>query len=178
MWLCHIPHSYALLRHIALSSMVCRSVCHSVSLSLVSPAKTAETIKLPFALRTRGGPMKHVLHEVQMPTWEGAIWGGNRQTIVQYRDTPRSSVQTRLNQSRSRLGYGLSWAQSIMCYMGGPDPSWEGVVLVDRGAHCNYRHFLSWAVQNGLIDRFAVCLVDLSGPKDAKFNRNRQVAPM
>jgi len=23
-----------------------------------------------------------------------------------------------------------------MCYMGGPDPPWEGAILVDRGAHC------------------------------------------
>jgi len=30
--------------------------------------------------------MNHVLHEVQMPTWEGAILtDGNRQTIVKYR---------------------------------------------------------------------------------------------
>jgi len=32
--------------------------------------------KLPFAFRTRVGPMNHVLHEVQMPTWEGAILTG------------------------------------------------------------------------------------------------------
>jgi len=61
----------------------------------------------------------------------------NRQTIVKYRDTPRSSVQRRLNRSRCRLGYGLVWAESRMCYMGGPDPPCEGAILVDRGAHCN-----------------------------------------
>jgi len=44
----------------------------------VSRAKTAETIKLPFAFRTRLGPMNHVLHEVQMPTWEGAILRGKQ----------------------------------------------------------------------------------------------------
>jgi len=31
--LCRIPHSYALLRRIALSTVVCRSFCRSVSLS-------------------------------------------------------------------------------------------------------------------------------------------------
>jgi len=50
----------------------------------VSAAKTAETIKLPFAFRTRAGPMNHVLHEVQMPTWEGAILMGNKQTICSF----------------------------------------------------------------------------------------------
>ena len=45
---------------------------------LVSPEKTAETIKLPFACRTRVGPMNYVLHEVQMPTREGTILRGKR----------------------------------------------------------------------------------------------------
>ena len=44
----------------------------------MSPAKTAETTKLPFAFRTRVGPMNHVLHEVQMPTWEGTILRGKQ----------------------------------------------------------------------------------------------------
>jgi len=80
--------------------------------------------------------MNHVLHEVEMPTWEGAILKGNRQAIVNNRDTPRSSVQRRLNRSRCRLGCGLAWAESITCYMGGPDPPWEGAIPVDRGVHC------------------------------------------
>jgi len=43
---------------------VCRSICRSVSLSvtLVSPAKTAAPIEMPFGLRTRVGPANHVLH--------------------------------------------------------------------------------------------------------------------
>jgi len=75
--------------------------------------------------------MNQVVNEVQMPTWEGAILRKNRQTFVKYRDTPRSSVQGRLNRSRCRLDCGLVWAESIMCYMGGPDPPWEGAILVD-----------------------------------------------
>jgi len=70
-----VSHSYALLRRIAPSSVVCPSAFLSLCqcVTLVSPAKKAETIKLPFAFRTRMGPMNHILHEVQMPTWEGAI---------------------------------------------------------------------------------------------------------
>jgi len=71
-----------------------------------------------------------------MPTWEGAILRENRQTIVNNRDTQQWSVQRRLNRWRCRLGCGLAWAESITCYMGGPDPQWEGAILVDRGAHC------------------------------------------
>jgi len=80
--------------------------------------------------------MNHVLNEVQMPTLEGAILRENRQTIVKYRDTPRSSVQRWLNRSRCRLGCGLVWTEDIMCYMGGPDPPWKEAILVDRGAQC------------------------------------------
>ena len=80
--------------------------------------------------------MNHVLQEVHTPTWEGAILRENSQTIVKYRDTPRSSVQIRLNRSRCRLGCEIVWAKSIMCHMGGPDPPWVGSSLVDRGAHC------------------------------------------
>ena len=56
------------------SSVVCRSVCLSVT--LVSPAKTAAPIKLPFGLRTWVDPGNHVLDGVQIPPWEGAnFWG-------------------------------------------------------------------------------------------------------
>ena len=51
------------------SSVVCRSV--GLSVTLVSPAKTAEPIELPFGLRTWVGPWNHVLDEVQIPPWEG-----------------------------------------------------------------------------------------------------------
>jgi len=80
--------------------------------------------------------MNHVLNDVQMPTLEGAILRGNRLTIVKYTDTLRSSVQRWRNQSRCHLGCGLAWAENITCYMGGPDPPWEGAILVDRGTHC------------------------------------------
>jgi len=138
-WLCGFAVSHVVTHYCAVTShrvawSVRRSFCRSVSVSHKSALqKTAETIKLPFALRTRVGLMKQVLHEFQIPTWKGQFWGGNRQTSVNYRETPRSSVQRRLNRSRFRLGCGL---ESITCYMGGPDSPWEGALLVDRGAHC------------------------------------------
>jgi len=52
------------------SSVVCWSV------TLVSPAKTAAPIELPFGLRTCVGPGNHVLDGVQIPPWEGANFGG------------------------------------------------------------------------------------------------------
>jgi len=41
----------------------------------------------------------------------GKFWVGNRQTIVQYRDTPQSSVQTWLYRLIWRFGCGLEWAE-------------------------------------------------------------------
>jgi len=54
------------------------SVPESARYTANTCAKTAETIKMPFAFRTRVAPMKHVLNEVQMPTWEGAILRGKQ----------------------------------------------------------------------------------------------------
>ena len=53
------------------SSVVCRSVCQSVT--LVSPAKMTEPIEMLFGLRTAVGRGNHVLDGVQIPPWEGAI---------------------------------------------------------------------------------------------------------
>ena len=90
------------------SSVVCRAV------TLVSPAKTAEPIKIPFGLRTQIGPMKHVLDWRLDPYGKGNFEGGKGRPIVKYRDTLRSSVQKLLNRSRCRLGCGLGWAEGIM----------------------------------------------------------------
>jgi len=62
------------------------------------------------------GPGNHALDWGPGPPWEGAILRGAKgHPIVKYRDTLRSSVKKRLNQSRCHLGYGLGWAQGIMC---------------------------------------------------------------
>jgi len=51
------------------SSVVCRSVCLSVT--VVSPAQTAEPIEMPFGLRTWVGPGNQVLDGVQIPHEKG-----------------------------------------------------------------------------------------------------------
>ena len=43
----------------------------SRSVTLVSPAKTAEPIEMPFGLRTPVGPGNHVLDGGPDPPWEG-----------------------------------------------------------------------------------------------------------
>jgi len=65
------------------------SVCRSVT--VVSPAKTAETVVMPFGLRTRVGPRNHALHGVQILPW------GKGRPIVTYTDTLRSPVRKRMN---------------------------------------------------------------------------------
>jgi len=52
------------------SSMVYRSV------TVVSPAKTAEPIEMPFGLRTWVGPGNHILDGGPDPPWEEAIVRG------------------------------------------------------------------------------------------------------
>jgi len=84
-------------------------VCLSVR--LVSRAKTAEPIEMPFGLRTRVGPGNHVLDEGPDPPWEEAIMGEQGRPMVKYGDILRSSVQKRLNGSICHLGCGLGWAE-------------------------------------------------------------------
>jgi len=50
------------------------SVCRSVT--LVSPAKTAAPIEMPFGFRTWVVPKNRVLHGGPDPPWEGAILRG------------------------------------------------------------------------------------------------------
>jgi len=54
------------------SSMVYQSV------TVVSPAKTAEPIEMPFGLRTWVGPGNHLLDRGPDPPWEEAIVRGGR----------------------------------------------------------------------------------------------------
>ena len=52
-----------------------RSVCRSVA--LVSPAKTAEPIEMPFGLRTLVGPVNHLLNDGPDPPMERGNFGVN-----------------------------------------------------------------------------------------------------
>jgi len=62
------------------SSVVCRSV--GLSVTLASPAKTAEPIEMPFGLRTWVGPGNHALYGVQIIHGKGQFRGGKGRPIV------------------------------------------------------------------------------------------------
>jgi len=83
--------------------------------TLLSPAKTAEPIEMPFGLKTWVGQGNHVLDGGPDPPWEGAIMRGKGASHCKYRDTLRSFVQKRQNRSRCPFGCGLGYAQGIMC---------------------------------------------------------------
>ena len=89
-----------------------------LSVTLVSPVKTAAPIDLPFGLRTWVGPGNHVDGGQDPPMGRGKFLGKNGHRIVKYRDTLRSPVQRRLNRQECRLGCGLEWAIGIMRWMG------------------------------------------------------------
>jgi len=81
--------------------MVCWSVGQSVT--LVSPAKTAEPIEMLFELRTRVGAGNYVLDGCpDFPMERGNFEGRKGHPIVKYRDTLLSSVQKQLNRFRCR----------------------------------------------------------------------------
>jgi len=63
-----------------------------LSVTLVSPAKTAAPIKMPFGLRTRVSPGNHVRWRPDPSMGRGNFEWGKGRPIVKYRDTLRSSV--------------------------------------------------------------------------------------
>jgi len=67
-------------------SVVTDRVAWSVGLSvtLVSPAKMAKPIEIPFGLRTQVGPGTHVLDRVPLPPSEGAILWSRRVHCTYY----------------------------------------------------------------------------------------------
>jgi len=54
--------------------VVCWSVCLSVT--IVSPAKTAELIEMPFGMWTRVSPRDYVLDGLQIPNGKQRFCGG------------------------------------------------------------------------------------------------------
>jgi len=88
-------------------SIVTDRVACSVDLSvtLVSPAKTALQIEITFGMSTRVGPGNHILgRHPDPPMGRGNFEGGKGCPIVKYMDTLRSSVQKQLNQLTCSLG--------------------------------------------------------------------------
>ena len=133
-------------------SIVCRSACLSVGLSvtLVSPAKTAEPIEMPFGLRTWLDPRDHVLDGgSDPPMGRDKFWGENGRPIVKYRDILRSSVERRLNQQRCRLVCGLRWVQGIVSYMGVQIPRGKGQFWAKGLPILKYRNLMPCSVQIG-----------------------------
>ena len=139
--LCGFAVSHIVTHYYAASHRVAWSVGLSVALSVchTKPCKNGWNDQVAICVLDSGGPNEPCI------TWgPDANMGRNnlrRKQANQYRDTLRSSMQTRLNRSRCRLGCGLAWAQSITCYMRGPDNPWERAILVDRDAHCK-----AWAL--------------------------------
>jgi len=71
----------------------------------MNPAESVELIEMPFGLRTWVGPGNHVLDgDSDPPMGRGNFEGKQGRPIVKSRDTLRSSMQKRLNQSRCHLG--------------------------------------------------------------------------
>jgi len=58
----------------------------SLSVTIVSPAKTAEPIEIPFGLWTRVRPRNHILDGGPDPAWEGSILRGKERPIAKYRE--------------------------------------------------------------------------------------------
>ena len=106
----------------------------------MSPAKTAELIKVPFGLRTGVGPGNHVLDGVQIRPWEGGrqFRERNGRPIVKYRDTLWSSVQKWLNQLRCCLGCGSDEPKESCVRWGSRDAK--------RRCHGNYFFGFQWAI--------------------------------
>ena len=108
---------------------VCRSVCLSVT--IVSPAKTAEVIVIPFGMWTLMGPGNHVL--VGGPDLKGTILNGGGRPIIKYRDSLLWTVQKRL--------YRLRF--SLWCWVGRVTP-WNHVL---DGGHVGFPGEYLWTVR-------------------------------
>ena len=124
-----------------------------LSVTLVSPAKTAERIEMPFGLRTRVGPRNHVLDGVQMPHGKRQFWGETGRPVVKYRGILRWAVQKWLNQSRYRLDCGIGWVQKSRTgwIMEVQISQLEGAILRGKGRlNVKYGDALACAVQKRL----------------------------
>jgi len=115
--------------------VVCRSICLSVT--LVSPAKVAEPIEMPFGLRTWLGPRDHALDGgSDPPMGRGKFLEENGRPIVKYRDILHSSTVVCGKMAElMEMPFGL-WARMgprNPVLHGGPDPPWEGAILGGKG---------------------------------------------
>jgi len=75
-----------------------------LSVTLVSPAKTAALIKMPFGLRTRVSPGNHVLDGGPHPSMGRSIFEGKGASHCKVWGHSAVPVRKRLNESRCHLG--------------------------------------------------------------------------
>ena len=78
--------------------VVAWSVC--VFETLVSPAKTAEPIKMPFGTWARAGLGKHVLDEGRDHSKWAILGRGRGHPIVKYRDHGKTAVSIKMRLAR------------------------------------------------------------------------------
>ena len=108
------------------SSVVCRSV------TVVSPAKTAEPIKMPLGLRTWVGPRNRVLDGCPNHPQEGAILTGMH--IAKYMGTLPWPVQKRISWLRiCHLGFGLRMDQESIIRWGA---QWSNIANTIEPSMC------------------------------------------
>jgi len=81
--------------------------------SLVSLAKMAEPIEMPFGLRTLAGPGNHVLDGGPDPMVRGNFEGGKGRPIVKYKDTLQSAKTA--EPIEMQFGLWSRMGQGIMC---------------------------------------------------------------
>jgi len=78
------------------------------------------------------GPGNHVLIGGSDPPMGRGNFEGEGRPIVTYRDTMRSSVQKRLNDTDA-VWFVSSDGPKELCVRWGPDPPWKGAVLGEKG---------------------------------------------
>ena len=90
-------------------------LCVCASVTLVSPAKTAEQIKMPFGMWARVGPSNHALDVGTDPSGEGKNlrWGRGR-PIVKCRETP-VGVLTPAKMFWRRCGFLSKFFDLLFC---------------------------------------------------------------
>jgi len=109
------------------------SVCLSVT--IVSPAKTAEPIEISFGMLPWVGPGNRVLDGVQIPPCERAVLRGKGRPIVKYRDCLPFGMWTRVGPRQHALNWGARWlhlANTIEPSVCGVDVAWCEIILTTR----------------------------------------------
>jgi len=142
--LCGFAVSHIVTHYYAASHRVAWSVGVSVALSVChtsEPCKNGWNDQVAIYVPDWGEPNEpRITSGPDTSMGRGNVEGETGKPL--YRDTPRSSVQRRLNRSRCRLGCGLAWAQAscviwkVQILNGKGQFWWIGAPIV------KYRHFL------------------------------------